>query len=959
MAITRVGADVIGASSASGLNIPITAQVGDVTVVFYHSGSQFVGPTTPSGWTLLDNLSVTGNSTYVWYRVWDTAGGSFTQNNLYSTDIVVHYVTYRGVDNVNPIEHNIITDTGTDTTPALALGSRSVDSQSFGAMMANPSTSATRTYTAGVGQTRLTHYQGTTATNYNGGAIMEYTSQTAGSRTLTGSVSAALTNLVYAGVTLRAELPNAAPVINSQPTVAYTGTHAVGSATALTRLGPPNTATVNMLATDTHQTGAGALSYQVRTSATPGAGTLVTSGTMTTGVNPAISLNASMPGITTTGSHTLYVHVLDGEFTTVTNSFVVNVDLTAPSIGTVTPPDPLYGFTGYAITFTPTDAHSTNTNELNWHVRTGSAGTGDLLAFGTATSGTPITTDEFDDPTLAAGDNTRYLRVEDGGGNITETSFTVNYTARVWDQIQQPPTGADDGYWYSTQTASTTGNLTIVGWSSSAANYSSFLRMPLNAESSFQIDYTELRLKVSAVYAGPVTIRVQAVKELNPTAIASGTDWNSRPKTTAYVDWNASDWTAVGKIVRSPDLTPIIEELTSQPGWTAGNNIVLVLSNPNAYVSTTYQRRATSSEDVDVYPQLYIDWTEGEHYVELDGSVDILVDSDGTDLLGHLYNEEGGFTANVAVEMSAQHVMFFDETEELETIGIVVDGVDAQSYSELTDLTVVGSVEDGVEFFTYGHVDTLDLTPIGAVTQATEGHLIAETTVNTTVIGSVLDGFDVYEPFDPGPQTYTELNAPQSVRVVSSYSIEAQQFVYREVNNSTHIGAITSGTDNHIASETFGLTVVRAVSTYSVEFEAFQYTELGGETVIGSVETSGIEHQYFRYTELTGSTLIGVVEDGLDGFIVVDLANDTIIGVVTEGQEFIPVVEVADLTEVLAVTDGFDFFAIGHAEVYLPVNFQANHPYIESVFESINEYQASSFLSTNPYSETTFRVTKQ
>lgn len=83
----------------------------------------------------------------------------------------------------------------------------------------------------------------------------------------------------------------------------------------------------------------------------------------------------------------------------------------------------------YSITFTATDALSTDPFELGFEVYTEAAAAGTLLYLGSCTSGVAVTTPTFADPGLLIGSNVRYLRVRDGAGNWTETAFSVQVVA--------------------------------------------------------------------------------------------------------------------------------------------------------------------------------------------------------------------------------------------------------------------------------------------------------------------------------------------------------------------------------------------------------------------------------------------------------------------------------------------------------------------------------------------------
>ena len=119
---------------------------------------------------------------------------------------------------------------------------------------------------------------------------------------------------------------NTAPTITVAPTVSY------GS---LTRLGPNNSpAVVSFTATDAEQTGADELSYTIRT-ATAGGGTLVGSGTCTSGASKNHNIANADAGLVD-GSQTLYLRVFDGWSYSADLSFTLLLDTTAPTVGAIT-----------------------------------------------------------------------------------------------------------------------------------------------------------------------------------------------------------------------------------------------------------------------------------------------------------------------------------------------------------------------------------------------------------------------------------------------------------------------------------------------------------------------------------------------------------------------------------------------------------------------------------------------
>lgn len=119
--------------------------------------------------------------------------------------------------------------------------------------------------------------------------------------------------------------PNTAPTITVGPSVSYGN---------LTRLGPSNSpAIVSFTATDPEETGAGDLDYEIRT-ATGGGGTLVASGSCTSGVAENVNLAHNASGLSGNGSQALYLVVGDGTDDT-EESFTLLQDNAAPTVGTI------------------------------------------------------------------------------------------------------------------------------------------------------------------------------------------------------------------------------------------------------------------------------------------------------------------------------------------------------------------------------------------------------------------------------------------------------------------------------------------------------------------------------------------------------------------------------------------------------------------------------------------------
>lgn len=212
---------------------------------------------------------------------------------------------------------------------------------------------------------------------------------------------------------------NTPPTQVSGPIVSYLN--------ARTRTGVNTTWSFSFRYDDAEQTGANALSWQLRT-ASGGGGTLITSGTATSGQTyTSGQLPYNQTGIVEGTSNTVYIRVYDGtEYGAEWMTWVYR-DTVNPTSSTSISHSPANVSTdnNYTVTFTPNDAASTNNNELLGYVYTGANGTGTYLTGTSATSGQSKTTSTITDTALTQGNNTRYLRVCDGANNCSDTSFTV------------------------------------------------------------------------------------------------------------------------------------------------------------------------------------------------------------------------------------------------------------------------------------------------------------------------------------------------------------------------------------------------------------------------------------------------------------------------------------------------------------------------------------------------------
>ena len=101
-----------------------------------------------------------------------------------------------------------------------------------------------------------------------------------------------------------------------------------------------------------------------------------------------------------------------------------------------------------------------------------------------------------------------------------------------------------------------------------------------------------LQFKVDEASADSTTLFLQGETVEDALSFASTrNDISSRPRTTAMVSWSPPAWTSVGEAgpdQRTPDLSPIIQEIVNRAGWTNGNSLVIIVTGTGKRVAESF-----------------------------------------------------------------------------------------------------------------------------------------------------------------------------------------------------------------------------------------------------------------------------------------------------------------------------------------------------------------------------------
>ncbi|HFA47923.1 MAG TPA: hypothetical protein ENJ95_02765 [Bacteroidetes bacterium] len=91
-----------------------------------------------------------------------------------------------------------------------------------------------------------------------------------------------------------------------------------------------------------------------------------------------------------------------------------------------------------------------------------------------------------------------------------------------------------------------------------------------------------------------------------PTFSSSSNNISNRTKTSASVVWNSLPaWNTVNEKHSTPDISPVIQEITNRPGWASGNDLVILLEGSGERTAESFDGEAPAA------PLLVVGYTTG------------------------------------------------------------------------------------------------------------------------------------------------------------------------------------------------------------------------------------------------------------------------------------------------------------------------------------------------------------
>lgn len=135
------------------------------------------------------------------------------------------------------------------------------------------------------------------------------------------------------------------------------------------------------------------------------------------------------------------------------------------------------------------------------------------------------------------------------------------------------------------------------------------LRFPgLTVPAGAKITKAYLQFETDETQSDATSLSIHGQATDNALAFTSATKPSTRVLTTAAIAWAPGPWTLVGETgagQRTPDLSAVVQEIVSRPGWAAGNAVVLIVSGTGHRTARAYDGKPAGA------PLLHLEYTTG------------------------------------------------------------------------------------------------------------------------------------------------------------------------------------------------------------------------------------------------------------------------------------------------------------------------------------------------------------
>lgn len=172
-------------------------------------------------------------------------------------------------------------------------------------------------------------------------------------------------------------------------------------------------------------------------------------------------------------------------------------------------------------------------------------------------------------------------------------------------------TGADDGNYRQDGNGFTNSDGFLYLGSISGIPHRAFFRFQnVTIPPGSTITAASIRFVDSAgITTTPCNLIAKGELAVNPSAATSGSDANSRAKTTATVSWAEPGW-SFNSSNNTPDLSAIVQEIIDQVGWASGNAMQLFVEDNGGSDANGSRLPRTYNNSAINCPRLDITYTD-------------------------------------------------------------------------------------------------------------------------------------------------------------------------------------------------------------------------------------------------------------------------------------------------------------------------------------------------------------
>ena len=121
-----------------------------------------------------------------------------------------------------------------------------------------------------------------------------------------------------------------------------------------------------------------------------------------------------------------------------------------------------------------------------------------------------------------------------------------------------------------------------------------FRNVAMPADAQIQWAFLEFTTDESSTEPTTLSLTGEATDNAAP-LLAQTANLSARARTTASVGWSPSGWSTVGKLRKSPDITPVLHEILARPGWRSGNALAILIHGTGRRVAVSRDKSASAA----------------------------------------------------------------------------------------------------------------------------------------------------------------------------------------------------------------------------------------------------------------------------------------------------------------------------------------------------------------------------